>query len=285
MVRLSELADIRDLAHHHGFDASYFWELAHRYGGTTSVSFARYLLQTFLGTDIPGAVHARKRLNWVFPMQSSKWGGWALVHSPEEVFSQLSTTAAFQRLQPTSIFLGECRKRHTHGAHRGVCPECIRKVITCVQPETTLSIEFSVSEEDDALLLSVRVFKPVEPGCAYYVLASFRWDYPLDGILRNGRTIRWAEIDDTGSVRNEGVSILDSDGHNSEHPAEGAVASRETDGCRVRLPFAWQLLCPTQQKSSSVPLLLTVGWDHPAHERRIHIVVPIEIDMRPSASL
>ena len=231
IVRLGEVADIRGLFRHPRFDIGKFQSLVDKFGGHDAVAFARYVVRVFLQDELgewPGPDE--------FPMQLTRWSGWATLHTPDELLRPLDPKAAFERLEPNIIMPG-----------RETAPS---RVI--VQGTERLPVQVSADWKAEGVSLHVSISAPLPPGCRYQVLLYYPYQYrgtrPVGfEIPYKYSNVRWLEI-----------------GHGERDTTvpweDGSILKIRWDehGCTALVPFPWSALPPAFPSGGMVPMMALV---------------------------
>lgn len=237
-VHLSEAANVFDLVHHPDFEKTRFVELVERFHAVDAVGFVGILIESYLGRNPFSMLLSTFPLNHrpAYPQLLTMTGGWAALRSVDECLSPRDSTALMYRLGATTVVAAR------HGLpvryEWGGIGERINRIIVQTYGRGMLPLSLSVSWDDHALNVVVRVMEPLEDDAHDYNIQIH-----CDGIF------------ESVNVRSLGTKL-------SQKAGGAASLTTLRHGYEVQLPLNWDRISERYRQQGVVPLVLEVSKWH-----------------------
>jgi hypothetical protein len=280
IVRLCELADVRDLVRHPRFQEKQFQALVSRFSAHDAVRFVQHLLRFYLKTDLFNPQEPvrddQADETMPLPLRLSFWSGWAAPCTPNEMLRQLNPKSVFDRLEPNVVAADGGWYSAFSPAYDGATAlRPLPRVIVRSPLREQIPVRLSARWETDRLLLNVEILHPCPPGYRYQVLLYY--PYKFQGTRPAGfevpySNVHWAEV---GYDEQQQI-LLSSD-------CSAVSIGTSEHGSSAHIPFPWADLPPVFQSDDLVPMMALVMKIRQERSARGHLytdtmmIIPLHI--------
>lgn len=260
VVRLGELADIRDSIRCEHFEPQRFRDLVDQFSAHDAILFVRHLFRVFLEEDPLGWLTSDVEIpsdsignRNPFPALLSAWSGWAVLLSSEELLHRLDPREMFERLNPNPIEACQTKPIWYFGAGHdceGVKARTLPRIIIQSPTFQRLPIALASFWQDQTLRIDITIPRRLPCGSRYQTLMYH--PYNLEGDRAVGfetlfSNVLWAEVSH---------SQLE---HTQSFANGGAALVRLTaDGVEAEFVWPWSALPSAFVDSAVVPMVVAV---------------------------
>lgn len=237
-VRLGEIADLFDLAHHSTFNRQYFLELVKRFEAADAVEWAADISSVLFGMNpLPvrnSAAFDRKLPGARFP-RCLWWNFWADLPVDVDVLVQkqwLSMDWLIKELGFNTLTANQGASRtYSTIPYEGCQP--LTRLITQEKQPIPLTLEISAKEK--GISITVKILPGVQPGDIIRIRIDFghiatEWTYSI----------------------NEHIQTSSGD------PVDVTINIRDTNR-EINLEYSWEMVGPSIKKERKAPVLIGVG--------------------------
>lgn len=261
-IKLAAVAEAWELARHPQFDATRFLDLVDQFAGHDAAAFLGYLMEAYCGSNpLPQAAFSpRFNRQTGFPQGLNFFGGWAVLHRPDDLLLPIAMGQVITALGPNQIVAAAAEPPEAEAppavAHENA--QTIRRALVqtadrCAQ----IPLQIAVTGSADRLFLDVFLARPLSDDASSYFVQVCFFDKEI--------IFHVVEIHHQGAEREQGGA------------AETNFAFWE-NGYRLRFSFAWDALPkPPREGAAPLPALLFVShWrdrDDPLFKKANPVVV------------
>lgn len=256
ILKLSVLANIRDLALHARFDRRRFAALVTRFNGHDAVAFVGHLLQTYFGANpLPAMLDRYEQCRRSgSPQVLTHYGCWASLGSDDLLYASddrpraLDTGRVVDRLGGNTVVASTGGPRKCYSVFAKGQGETIHRVVIQTKGEGKFPFVFSFQWSPDDLLFDILLLGPLEKPCEYQVtlqtLPIHRYPDQLElAYARDFGVIEHVFVDQLGEhIRRTGQSDFS--------------ASHRPEGWTLSLSLPWRLLPAYFRQASTLPMML-----------------------------